>query len=199
MLLQLTAAFGMAVVAFQAQPQVPVVRTPALTPEQTRERAIESHVDLPKPAPAIPSPLATACKSAWASGFVPERSPLCLASFRVLLNSQSAGTTTADPQQFAAALKQRPLGSPAWIYIPGRGRYWISLTPVPGLTQAGEVHGDTITFTLFAERVTLNSTVPLIPNEQTYPVYLKRDAAWTPESAADAIQSGTCASRDCNP
>lgn len=73
-------------------------------------------------------------------------------------------------------------GSLVWFYVPGHGRYVLSLSPRPdlGFVQAGEVRGGLLTFTVDEEDVLLESPAMVAPGDTPYFLYVLHDAAWVP-------------------
>lgn len=75
-------------------------------------------------------------------------------------------------------------GSLVWLYLPGHGRYILSLTPRPGLAfkQSGEVRGGAISFTLDGDSIHLESFAPIAAGEAAYLLYVLHDPQWEPTS-----------------
>jgi hypothetical protein len=73
-------------------------------------------------------------------------------------------------------------GALVWIYVPGHGRYVLSLAPRTelGFAKAGEVRGDTVTFTAGKDQLRLDLTSAAAPGETAYVLYLLHDAEWAP-------------------
>ena len=75
-------------------------------------------------------------------------------------------------------------GSLLWLYLPGHGRYVLSLTPRPGLDfqQAGEVRGGAISFVLAGDSIRLESFSPIVGGDSPYLLYVLHDPQWEPTS-----------------
>jgi len=75
-------------------------------------------------------------------------------------------------------------GSLLWLYLPGHGRYVLSLVPRPGLDfqQAGEVRGGAISFTLAGDSIRLESFSPIATGDSPYLLYVLHDPQWEPTS-----------------
>jgi hypothetical protein len=73
-------------------------------------------------------------------------------------------------------------GSLVWFYVPGHGRYVLSLTPRPdlGFVKAGEVRGGWITFTIGDDKVLLETPGMIAPGSAAYNIYVLHDAEWAP-------------------
>ena len=97
---------------------------------------------------------------------------------RITLN----GTT----QSTLNRLSPNVIGSLVWVYLPGRGRYILSLVPRPELKfqKAGEVRGSTIAFTLGGDAITLECRNEIVPVRAPYNLYALRDPEWEPTAQA---------------
>jgi hypothetical protein len=81
-------------------------------------------------------------------------------------------------------------GSLIWFYLPGRGRYILSLAPRPELDfqKAGEVRGGSIKFTLGGDTVTLECPIEIASGHAPYVLYVSRDPLWEPTAQAQKGQ-----------
>jgi len=95
---------------------------------------------------------------------------------------QEARITFNDVRQELASTVRHVSGSLLWFYVPGHGRYVLSLLPRPdlGFVKAGEIRGGAVSFTLGADRVQLESPNAIAPGRVPYIVYVVHDAAWFP-------------------
>jgi len=67
------------------------------------------------------------------------------------------------------------------IYVPGRGRFQVSLKARPGFLLAGEVAGDSLWFSENGNLFRLDTAERIAEaGSGTYRVYVQRDAGWTP-------------------
>lgn len=75
-------------------------------------------------------------------------------------------------------------GSLVWLYLPGHGRYVLSLTPRAGLDfkQSGEVRGGAISFARDGDSINLESFTPIAPGDAPYLLYILHDPQWEPTS-----------------
>ena len=82
------------------------------------------------------------------------------------------------------------MGSLVWFYLPGRGRYILSLVPRPELDfqRAGEVRGGAITLTLGGDAITLESPLEIATGNAPYNLYVLRDPEWEPTTPAQKGQ-----------
>jgi hypothetical protein len=73
-------------------------------------------------------------------------------------------------------------GELVWFYVPGHGRYILSLTPRPdlGFERAGEVRGGLVTFSIDNDQVVLESPTMIAPGEAPYFLYVLHDPSWAP-------------------
>jgi hypothetical protein len=76
-------------------------------------------------------------------------------------------------------------GAVVWVYIPGRGRYLLSLTPHPemGFRKAGEVRGSSLRFVMGADTIALSAGARIAPGEAPFNVYVLHDPSWRPTYA----------------
>jgi hypothetical protein len=70
----------------------------------------------------------------------------------------------------------------AWIYVPHRGRYVLSLTPHAelGFTRAGEVRGSSLTFRTGRDTFTVTAASRIAPGQAAFNLYMLHDPAWRP-------------------
>ncbi len=120
------------------------------------------------------------------------------------LPNRAIPTVSGDPRAFTAADAEMQIvqsrlslngamkgvigrsvrGSIVWVYLPGHGRYILSLTPRAGLDfrQAGEVRGGAISVTLDGDAIRLESFSPIAAGDSPYLVYVLHDPQWEPTS-----------------
>jgi hypothetical protein len=81
-------------------------------------------------------------------------------------------------------------GNLVWFYIPGRGRYILSLVPRPELDfhKTGEVRGGRITLTLNGDAITLECFSEIVTGHAPYNLYVLRDSKWEPTAQAQKGQ-----------
>ncbi|HET8546980.1 MAG TPA: hypothetical protein VFL57_03210 [Bryobacteraceae bacterium] len=72
------------------------------------------------------------------------------------------------------------IGSPVWIYIPGRGRFIFSLEPRPdlGLQKTGEIRGSTLEWRWGGDQFSLSTERRIAPGEAAYNLYVFHDPAY---------------------
>jgi hypothetical protein len=104
---------------------------------------------------------------------------------RVTLNRKAQVSTVAAIKSVRGPL--------VWLYLPGHGRYVLSLMPRPGLDfkKAGEVRGGVVTFTVNEDLIKLECTNRIAPGEAPYHLYVLHDNAWEPASERQKDQPGT--------
>jgi hypothetical protein len=100
---------------------------------------------------------------------------------RVTLNGVPQDTTTRG-----VAIAR---GSLVWFYLPNHGRYILSLAPRPELDfkLAGEVRGNTITFTWGGDSIKLECPNPAT-GDAPYHLYVLLDPEWEPTALAQKGQ-----------
>ncbi|MBL8295876.1 MAG: hypothetical protein JNN08_28795 [Bryobacterales bacterium] len=75
-------------------------------------------------------------------------------------------------------------GAAVWMYIPGRGRYFLSLVPHArrGFLRAGEVRGSTIRFTTGGDQVEVDCNGAVTSGSAAYNLYVLHQPEWSPGS-----------------
>jgi hypothetical protein len=87
-------------------------------------------------------------------------------------------TTTGTTTTF-----QSPGGSAGpilWMYLPGRGRFLLSLTPRSGFRRAGEVRGTSLRFIVDGQTYDVVSSSRIAPATAAFNLYLRRQPEWKP-------------------
>lgn len=88
-------------------------------------------------------------------------------------------------------------GARPWLYLPGRGRFVLSLVPRTGFVQAGEVEGRLLVIKDGSETITLQSLTPIVSEFTPFIVYVRHDRTWQPESgSASELQLGALSLED---
>jgi hypothetical protein len=79
-------------------------------------------------------------------------------------------------------------GAAVWFYLPGQGRFALTLTPHPeyGFVQAGEVRGSTLSFTVGNDTFNLVSSRRIAPGLRPFHLYVLREPDWKPDAAPKA-------------
>jgi hypothetical protein len=100
----------------------------------------------------------------------------------VILNGTSLG----------APMLRNVRGPLVWLYLPGMGRYIMSLAPHPGLdfVKAGEVRGGAMSFTQGADIIKLECIVPMAAGDAPYNLWVLHDKDWEPISEAQKDHPG---------
>jgi hypothetical protein len=103
--------------------------------------------------------------------------------------SQLRATINGTPQSITGRAPN-VTGSLVWFYLPGRGRYILSLVPRPQLDfqKAGEVRGGAITLTLGGDAITLEPPLAIAAGNAPYVLYVLRDPEWEPTTLAQKGQ-----------
>jgi hypothetical protein len=112
--------------------------------------------------------------------------------------AQPRVTVNGAPQSTAGRGSPNAAGSLVWFYLPGRGRYVLSLVPHPDLDfqKAGEVRGGAITFTLGNDTIKLECPNQIAAGNAPYNLYVLRDPEWEPTAQA---QKGLFAAGSVDP
>jgi hypothetical protein len=104
--------------------------------------------------------------------------------------SQLRVTLNGTIQSNAGRATPNATGSLVWLYIPGRGRYILSLVPRPELDfeKAGEVRGGRLTFTLDGDAIAVECFAEIATGHAPYNLYVLRDSKWEPTAQAQKRQ-----------
>jgi hypothetical protein len=70
-----------------------------------------------------------------------------------------------------------------WMYLPGRGRVLLSLTPRNGFRRAGEVRGSTLRFVVDGQTYDVVSTSRIAPATAAFNLYVLPQPDWKPTYA----------------
>lgn len=100
---------------------------------------------------------------------------LRLQSPRVSINGRSEESSLRVTEEAAEA--QGPV---VWFYLPGRGRFALSLAPHPGFKRAGEVRGTSLRFVVGKDTFTATSASRIAPGQAAFNLYVRHDPAWRP-------------------
>jgi hypothetical protein len=100
--------------------------------------------------------------------------------------TQPRVTLNGTVQSTAGRATPGVTGNLVWFYIPGRGRYILSLVPRPELEfhKAGEVRGGRITLRLDSDAITLECFSEIATGHAPYNLYVLRDSKWEPTAQA---------------
>jgi hypothetical protein len=96
--------------------------------------------------------------------------------------SLSLGWTTRDRSGITAAFTTRgnAEGPIIWLYLPGRGRFLLSLTPRTGFQRVGEVRGSSLRFTADGQTYDVWSSSQIAPATAAFNLYVLRQPDWKP-------------------
>lgn len=88
-------------------------------------------------------------------------------------------------------------GEAVYFYLPGHGRYAMSLAPNLdlGFRKLGEVRGSRITFINGNDRWSVDCDGPIAPGGGVFNLYVYPDPGWRPSKGADTSQMGASAAR----
>ncbi len=78
-------------------------------------------------------------------------------------------------------------GKFVWVYLPGHGRYLLSLSPdaEAGLTLAGQVGGSTLDFQSQSDEIQIDAADRILMGSATYNLYMAHQPDWQPPSGTD--------------
>lgn len=126
----------------------------------------------PQSTPTVPTVQGTA------RDFTAADAEMALTSPRVTIN----GVVQSAPKRVTGPL--------LWVYVPGHGRYILSLAPRTGLDfkLAGEVRGGKATFTDGTDSISLENYNEIAPGTAPYRLYISSDRQWEPTSESQKSQ-----------
>jgi len=136
---------------------------------ETREEISRQLNSSPRPPPAPPAPSV----SGAAREVSAEDADLEVALPAVYINGAIQGSR----------LLVQLRGRLPWLYLPGRGRFVLSLVPRPGFEQAGKVEGRALVLESGEDTIALQCSVPITTEYETYIVYVRHDRNWRPGPA----------------
>lgn len=112
--------------------------------------------------------------------------PLTLTSPKILLNGKQL-------ESMEAAIS----GEAVYFYLPGHGRYAMSLAPnlKLGFRKLGEVRGSRISFRNGNDTWTIDCKHPVAPGGGVFNLYVYPDPVWQPSTGADTYQLGASSAR----
>jgi hypothetical protein len=83
-------------------------------------------------------------------------------------------------------------GSTLWLYVPGEGRYILSLSPHEGFAKAGQLRGGTAAFRGGGHEYEIRGLLyaQLFSGDVVFNLYVFRDSGWVPAASTDIITGG---------
>jgi hypothetical protein len=104
--------------------------------------------------------------------------------------TQPRVTLNGTVQPAAGRATPSVTGNLVWFYIPGRGRYILSLVPRPELEfhKVGELRGGRITLRLNSDAITLECFTEIATGHAPYNLYVLLDSKWEPTAQAQKGQ-----------
>jgi hypothetical protein len=96
--------------------------------------------------------------------------------------SLPAGGSVRDASGVTTTFESRAeaSGPIIWIYLPGRGRFLLSLTPRNAFRRAGEVRGTVLRFIADGQTYDVLSTSRIAPATAAFNLYVLRQPRWKP-------------------
>ncbi|HEX5430847.1 MAG TPA: hypothetical protein VFW83_02675 [Bryobacteraceae bacterium] len=136
----------------------------------------------PKPAIKSPSPV-----SGPARAFSSSDAEIQLAAPRVHIGGSTEDLSS--PGSVSGALP--------WFYLPGRGRFILSLVPRSGFLQSGEIEGRALSVKDGKDTIALQSQTFMVSDFGTYFLYIRHDKSWRPEpEKTSEVQLGVLSPRE---
>lgn len=80
----------------------------------------------------------------------------------------------------SVALRGDASGGIVWVYVPGAGRFLLSLVPRGEFARAGTVQGTTLAFNVAGNTYNLNSATRIVPGDAVFNVYVLQQPTWKP-------------------
>jgi hypothetical protein len=96
-----------------------------------------------------------------------------------------AGYSMRDGSGITATFKSPggDSGPIVWIYLPGRGRFLLSLAPRDGFRRAGEVRGSSLRFIVDGQTYDVVSAARIASAAAAFNLYVRRQPEWKPTYA----------------
>ena len=76
-------------------------------------------------------------------------------------------------------------GAAVWFYVPGRGRFVLSLSSHSGFQKTGEVNGTLLTLREASGVLEIESRQPIAPGSGNFFIYVRHDPSWKPAGSSD--------------
>lgn len=94
--------------------------------------------------------------------------------------------TINDRRIDAPGLHGETIGNILWFYVPGKGRFLLSLIPHPNLAfrKAGTLTGSAISFQYGGDRYQVRSSEPMFRSGQSWNLYVRVDTAYQSKQGA---------------
>jgi hypothetical protein len=70
-----------------------------------------------------------------------------------------------------------------WIYVPGHGRFILSLLPHPGFSKTGEVRGSSLSFKDGTDTYSISAASRIAPGQAAFNLYVSHQPEWKPNYA----------------
>jgi hypothetical protein len=98
--------------------------------------------------------------------------------------SFTSQSQTGPPMLSAIPLNRNASGSLVWFYVPGKGRYILSLAARPELEfkKVGELRGGLIKFTVDGDTFTVECPIEIAEGHAPYNLYVLSDPLYEPTS-----------------
>jgi hypothetical protein len=116
--------------------------------------------------------------------FSAEDAPLNLYQLRISINGELVPSTA----NMGGGISGTAIG----FYLPGKGRFVLSLAPreTLGFRRAGEVRGSTLTFTAGSDTYRVNCNGRIAPGEGVYHLYVYHNPSYRPKNPIPADAFG---------
>ncbi len=108
-------------------------------------------------------------------------------SYRTTIGGKTEGGLRNVPTRAEAS------GGIVWVYVPGAGRFLLSLVPRRQFVRAGTLRGTSLSFSVDGNTYSLSSATRIAPGEGAFNVYVLRQPTWKPtyeHADVDAVQIG---------
>ena len=91
---------------------------------------------------------------------------------------------TINDESVNPPLRNAAVGTLVWAYIPGHGRFILSLVPRSdlGFVRAGELRGGVATFTVGKDKVRIEAPITIALGDSAYTLYVLPQPDWAPAS-----------------
>lgn len=89
-------------------------------------------------------------------------------------------------------------GTVVWIYVPGRGRFLLSIVRNSGLgfRRAGDIRGSSLRFTIGADTYSVNTAGRIAPGDAAFNLYVLHQPKWRPGYPHADLEAATVGAAD---
>ena len=137
--------------------------------------------------PYNPPPVKAATVRPPSRDFFDADAELVITKPRVSLNGNAVELPQAMTPEPALIVR----GKIVWIYMPGHGRYLMSLSPRHGFSLAGQVGGTSLEFELRSDEIQIDAKERIAEGSARYNLYVLHQSDWLPPNESRRALMGS--------